>query len=177
MALPETQKNNLSGDSMNKNTSKKTKKQTIVGEYKLLKTLEKGKFGVVKLGKHIVTEEKVAIKVIDKLQQKQRTLDEMLKEADIMKKLDHHNIIKVHEIIDTESTFYIIMEYASNGDLFSRLDCGRMDEIQFIKLCKLREDNHIHHEHKELKNPRAFYGPHKYVSVSEIFFDLVFVGL
>jgi len=52
-----------------------------------------------------------------------------------------------------------------------------MDEIQFIKLCKLREDNHIHHEHKELKNPSAFYGPHKYVSVSEIFFDLVFVGV
>lgn len=130
MSLPEIQTITLSDDSTNNNTSKMTKKETIIGEYKLLKTLEKGKFGVVKLGKHIVTGEKVAIKVSDKRQQKQRSLDEMLKEADIMKRLDHHNIIKVREIIDTENTFYIIMEYASNGDLFSRLDCGRMDETE-----------------------------------------------
>jgi MAP/microtubule affinity-regulating kinase len=157
MTLPEIQTISLSEDSSNKNTSKMTKKQTIVGEYKLCKTLEKGKFGVVKLGKHIVTGDKVAIKVIDKLQQKQRTLDEMLKEADIMKRLDHHNIIKVHEIIDTENTFYIIMEYASNGDLFSCLDCGRMDEteakekfqqiISAVRYCH-EEKNVIHRDLK-----------------------------
>jgi len=157
MSLPEIQSITLSEDSTNNKTSKMSKKQTIVGEYKLLKTLQKGKFGVVKLGKHIVTGEKVAIKVIDKQQQKQRTLDEMLKEADIMKRLDHHNIIKVHEIIDTENTFYIIMEYASNGDLFSRLDCGRMDEteakekfkqiISAIRYCH-EEKNVIHRDLK-----------------------------
>jgi len=128
--MPEVGKINISGDSANKDTTKMTKNQNIIGEYKLLKKLQKGKFGDVRLGRHIVTGEKVAVKVMDKRQQKQRTLDEMSKEADIMKRLDHHNIIKVHEIIDTESTFYIIMEYASNGDLFSRLDYGRMDEAE-----------------------------------------------
>jgi len=119
------------GDSINKKGSKTSKKQPIVIEnYKLLRPLEQGKFGVVFLGKHLLTGEKVAIKVIDKLQHKQRTLDEIKREAEIMKRLDHPNIIKVNQIIDTEKIFYIIMEYASNGDLFHRLDLGRMDESE-----------------------------------------------
>jgi len=173
MALPETQKTNLSGDSMSKITSKKPKKQTIIGEYTLHKTLEKGKFGVVKLGKHVITGEKVAIKVIDKQQQKQRTLDEMLKEADIMKRLDHDHIIKVHEIIDTESTFYIIMEYASNGDLFSRLDCGRMDEteakekfnqiISAIRYC--HEEQHV--IHRDLKPDNVLFDSQNNIKIAD----------
>lgn len=114
---------------INRNGTKTTKKQPIMIEnYKLLRPLEQGKFGVVFLGKHLLTGEKVAIKVIDKLQHKQRTLDEIKREAEIIKRLDHPNIIKVNQIIDTEKVFYIIMEYASNGDLFHRLDLGRMDE-------------------------------------------------
>jgi len=53
----------------------------------------------------------------------------------------------------------------------------RMEEVEFFKICKLSEDNHIHNAHKNLPNPEAFYTPPKFVSVSEIFFDLVFVGV
>ena len=57
------------GDSINKKGQKTSKKQPIIIEnYKLLRPLEQGKFGVVFLGKHLLTGEKVAIKVIDKLQ-------------------------------------------------------------------------------------------------------------
>lgn len=128
MSLSQLQTLQISEDSANKKELKSTKKGCVIGNYKLLKTIEKGKFGVVRLGKHILTGEKVAIKVINKLQQKQRTLDEILREVEIMKRLDHPNIIKVFQTIDTEDNFYIIMEYASNGDLFHRLDLGRMDE-------------------------------------------------
>ena len=81
-----------------KNGRKTTKKQPIIIEnYKILRPLEEGKFGVVFLGKHLLTGEKVAIKVIDKLQHKQRTLDEIKREAEIIKRLDHPNIIKVED--------------------------------------------------------------------------------
>lgn len=53
----------------------------------------------------------------------------------------------------------------------------KKDEVEFFKMCKLSENNHIHHFHKDLPNPKAFYTPHKFVSVTEIFFDLVFVGV
>jgi len=129
MSSPNTNIKSFSGESSTKKASKPSKKQHIIVEnYKLLRPLEHGKFGVVFLGKHLLTGDKVAIKVIDKLQHKQRTLDEIKREAEIIKRLDHPNVIKVNQIIDTEKVFYIIMEYASNGDLFHRLDLGRMDE-------------------------------------------------
>jgi len=129
MSSPNTNIKSFSGESSTKKGSKPSKKQPIIVEnYKFLRPLEHGKFGVVFLGKHLLTGDKVAIKVIDKLQHKQRTLDEIKREAEIIKRLDHPNVIKVNQIIDTEKVFYIIMEYASNGDLFHRLDLGRMDE-------------------------------------------------
>jgi len=129
MSFSDSKTQHSDGSHINKNVSTKSKKTPIIVEnYKLLRPLEQGKFGVVFLGKHLLTGEKVAIKVIDKLQQKQRTLDEIRREAEIMKRLDHPNIIKVNQIIDTEKIFYIIMEYACNGDLFHRLDLGRMEE-------------------------------------------------
>jgi len=158
MSLSDSKTKYSDGASPNRNVSTKSKKQPIIVEnYKLLRPLEQGKFGVVFLGKHLLTGEKVAIKVIDKLQQKQRTLDEIKREAEIMKRLDHPNIIKVNQIIDTEKIFYIIMEYASNGDLFHRLDLGRMEEDEardkFSQI--LSAVSYCHHKqnviHRDLK--------------------------
>ena len=74
--------NNEDASRMIDSNTKGSQNKPIIGNYKLLRTLEKGKFGVVKLGKHIHTGEKVAIKIIDKKQHKQRTFDEILREVD-----------------------------------------------------------------------------------------------
>ena len=157
MSLPKTNTNCHVIEDVNDGKSKHTKNQLIIGQYKLLKTLQKGKFGEVKLGKHLITGEKVAIKVINKLQQKQRTFDEILREVEIMKRLDHPNIIKVLQTINTENVFYIIMEYASNGDLFQRLDYGRMEEKEALERFRqiLSAVNYCHNVqnviHRDLK--------------------------
>ena len=109
--------------------TKDSQNKPIIGNYRLLRTLDKGKFGVVKLGKHILTNEKVAIKIIDKKQHKQRTFDEILREVEIMKRLDHPNIIKVLQTFDMPHVYYIVMEYAINGDMYHHLDSmGGMNE-------------------------------------------------
>jgi len=36
-----------------------------------------------------------------------------------LKKLKHKNIIQIYEIIENSKNFYIVMEYATGGELFN----------------------------------------------------------
>uniref|UniRef100_A0A3B4BZZ3 non-specific serine/threonine protein kinase n=1 Tax=Pygocentrus nattereri TaxID=42514 RepID=A0A3B4BZZ3_PYGNA len=82
-----------------------------IGNYRLLKTIGKGNFAKVKLARHILTGREVAIKIIDKTQ------------------LNPTSLQKLFEVIETEKTLYLIMEYASGGEVFDYLVAhGRMKE-------------------------------------------------
>uniref|UniRef100_A0A4W5RBN0 non-specific serine/threonine protein kinase n=2 Tax=Salmoninae TaxID=504568 RepID=A0A4W5RBN0_9TELE len=48
-----------------------------------------------------------------------------------MKGLNHPNIVQLFEVIETDKTLYLIMEYASGGEVFDYLvSHGRMKEIE-----------------------------------------------
>ncbi|XP_031437411.1 MAP/microtubule affinity-regulating kinase 3 isoform X1 [Clupea harengus] len=103
--------------------------QPHVGNYRLLKTIGKGNFAKVKLARHILTGREVAIKIIDKTQLNPTSLQKLFREVRIMKILNHPNIVKLFEVIETEKTLYLIMEYASGGEVFDYLVAhGRMKE-------------------------------------------------
>uniref|UniRef100_A0A8D8MUH9 MAP/microtubule affinity-regulating kinase 3 n=1 Tax=Culex pipiens TaxID=7175 RepID=A0A8D8MUH9_CULPI len=100
-----------------------------IGKYKLLKTIGKGNFAKVKLAKHVPTSKEVAIKIIDKTQLNASSLQKLYREVRIMKLLDHPNIVKLFQVIETEKTLYLVMEYASGGEVFDYLVLhGRMKE-------------------------------------------------
>ncbi|XP_028274889.1 MAP/microtubule affinity-regulating kinase 4 isoform X3 [Parambassis ranga] len=100
-----------------------------IGNYRLLKTIGKGNFAKVKLARHILTGREVAIKIIDKTQLNPTSLQKLFREVRIMKTLNHPNIVKLFEVIETEKTLYLIMEYASGGEVFDYLVAhGRMKE-------------------------------------------------
>uniref|UniRef100_A0A6Q2ZDB2 MAP/microtubule affinity-regulating kinase 3 n=1 Tax=Esox lucius TaxID=8010 RepID=A0A6Q2ZDB2_ESOLU len=114
-----------------------TEEQPHIGNYRLLKTIGKGNFAKVKLARHLLTGREVAVKIIDKTQlnptslQKFRILHskQLFREVRIMKILNHPNIVKLFEVIETEKTLYLIMEYASGGEVFDYLVAhGRMKE-------------------------------------------------
>ncbi|GAB5573197.1 MAP/microtubule affinity-regulating kinase 3 isoform X3 [Prionailurus iriomotensis] len=87
--------------------------QPHIGNYRLLKTIGKGNFAKVKLARHILTGREVAIKIIDKTQLNPTSLQKM----------------KLFEVIETDKTLYLIMEYASGGEVFDYLVAhGRMKE-------------------------------------------------
>uniref|UniRef100_A0A8C1PLJ8 non-specific serine/threonine protein kinase n=1 Tax=Cyprinus carpio TaxID=7962 RepID=A0A8C1PLJ8_CYPCA len=87
-----------------------------IGNYRLLKTIGKGNFAKVKLARHILTGKEVAIKIIDKTQLNPTSLQK---------------VIRLFEVIETEKTLYLVMEYASGGEVFDYLvSHGRMKEIE-----------------------------------------------
>ncbi|XP_051732907.1 serine/threonine-protein kinase MARK2 isoform X13 [Ctenopharyngodon idella] len=103
--------------------------QPHIGCYRLLKTIGKGNFAKVKLAKHILTGKEVAVKIIDKTQLNSSSLQKLFREVRIMKLLNHPNIVKLFEVIETEKTLYLVMEYASGGEVFDYLVAhGRMKE-------------------------------------------------
>ena len=89
-------------------------------KYKFIKTIGEGTFGKVKLALHKLTEEQVAIKILEKKKIKnQKDYERIEKEIKYMKMLNHHNIAKIYEIIEDENNYYIVMEYVSGGELFN----------------------------------------------------------
>uniref|UniRef100_A0A8C8DU44 MAP/microtubule affinity-regulating kinase 3 n=1 Tax=Oryzias sinensis TaxID=183150 RepID=A0A8C8DU44_9TELE len=103
--------------------------QPHIGNYRLLKTIGKGNFAKVKLARHILTGKEVAIKIIDKTQLNPTSLQKLFREVRIMKTLNHPNIVQLFEVIETEKTLYLVMEYASGGEVFDYLVAhGRMKE-------------------------------------------------
>jgi len=69
----------------------------------------------VKLARHVLTGREVAVKIIDKTQLNPTSLQKLFREVRIMKILNHPNIVKLFEVIETEKTLYLVMEYASGG--------------------------------------------------------------
>ncbi|XP_067942404.1 MAP/microtubule affinity-regulating kinase 3-like isoform X3 [Watersipora subatra] len=100
-----------------------------IGKYKLIKTIGKGNFAKVKLAMHVPTGREVAIKIIDKTQLNPSSLQKLYREVRIMKALDHPNIVKLFEVIQTEKQLYLVIEYAYGGEVFDYLVAhGRMKE-------------------------------------------------
>ncbi|XP_013916754.1 PREDICTED: serine/threonine-protein kinase MARK2 isoform X4 [Thamnophis sirtalis] len=103
--------------------------QPHIGNYRLLKTIGKGNFAKVKLARHVLTGKEVAVKIIDKTQLNSSSLQKLFREVRIMKVLNHPNIVKLFEVIETDKTLYLVMEYASGGEVFDYLVAhGRMKE-------------------------------------------------
>eukprot|EP00123_Amoebidium_parasiticum_P015227 comp22842_c0_seq1/m.35986 comp22842_c0_seq1/g.35986 ORF comp22842_c0_seq1/g.35986 comp22842_c0_seq1/m.35986 type:complete len:754 (-) comp22842_c0_seq1:841-3102(-) len=129
----------------------------VVGNYRLMKTIGRGNFAKVKLAEHTLTGEQVAVKVIDKTALQASTLSKLFREVRIMKMLDHPNIIRLYEVIDTPKTLYLVMEYASGGELFDYLVAhGRMKEkearLKFRQIVSAVQYCHSKHViHRDLK--------------------------
>jgi serine/threonine-protein kinase NIM1 len=79
--------------------------------------------------------EKVAIKILDKTKLDSKTQRLLLREITSMEKLHHPNIIRLYEVIETPKQIFIVTEYASGGELYTRIsDNGKLveDEAKII---------------------------------------------
>jgi hypothetical protein len=84
----------------------------------LLRSLGEGSFGKVKEAMHVLTKEKLAVKILEKARiKKTEDLIRVKREIHILSKLNHPNLIQLYEVIETKCYYFLIMEYARHGEL------------------------------------------------------------
>jgi len=95
-----------------------------------------GKFGLVKLGIHKLTNQKVAIKTIKKSSMTQLDLELVKSEIDIMKLLKHPNVVRLLDHFENAEYVYIVMELFQGGDLanFISKNHSKLSEEKFSNI-------------------------------------------
>jgi len=90
-------------------------------KYKVLSRIGDGSYGTVYLAINIMTKQNVAMKKINKIKENEVDDMEIKNEIDILKKLDHPNIVKIIEFYSTPKAYYIITDFASCGELYNQI--------------------------------------------------------
>jgi len=90
-------------------------------EYEVGSELGRGGFAVVYAGKSKKTDEAVAIKVIEKTCVDTSELQSLVREIDIMKKVDHPNVLKLIDIFESDTRVTLVTELVTGGELFYKI--------------------------------------------------------
>ncbi|KAM8953028.1 hormonally up-regulated neu tumor-associated kinase-like [Pelodytes ibericus] len=130
-----------------------------VGNYLVGKMINKGSFAKVMEGLHIPTGQKVAMKVIDKKKAKQDSyvLKNMKREPRIHQMIKHPNIVQLYETLETENSYYMVMELCLGGDLMDKIcDKKKLEERDVRKYTRqiMSAVEHLHRHgivHRDLK--------------------------
>lgn len=130
----------------------------IAGLYDLHETIGSGHFAVVKLARHVFTGEKVAVKVIDKNKLDPVSRAHLFQEVRCMKLVQHPHVVRLYEVIDTQTKLYLILELGDGGDMYDYImkhdggldvDLARMYFRQIVEAISYCHTLHV--VHRDLK--------------------------
>jgi len=90
-----------------------------IGDYILFEQIGQGTFSKVTRAFHIITEQMVAVKILDKEKiEDEVDIERIIREIEILRSISHPNISQMYETYSTVHNFYLMMEYVDGGDLF-----------------------------------------------------------
>ena len=96
-------------------------KTNIKEFYKIEGTIGRGSFATVKKAKHRETKEKFAVKVLSKRKMNETDLNALRQEIEILKTVDHPNIVKLVDIFEDDRHVCLVMERLLGGELFDQI--------------------------------------------------------
>ncbi|XP_069553240.1 maternal embryonic leucine zipper kinase [Brachyistius frenatus] len=88
-----------------------------LNKYEIYETIGSGGFAKVKLGRHILSGEKVAIKIMNK-KDLGDDLPRVKLEIEAMKNLSHQHVCRLYQVIETSTQIFMVLEYCPGGELF-----------------------------------------------------------
>ncbi|CBH15562.1 SNF1-related protein kinases, putative [Trypanosoma brucei gambiense DAL972] len=95
------------------------------GPYRVGETIGRGTFAKVKIAVHELTDTKVALKIIPrKVMDDSKSSTKLTREIGILRTLQHPNIMKLYQVVQTKQDIVLILEYVSGGELFDYI-CQR----------------------------------------------------
>lgn len=101
----------------------------LMQRYEIGRLLGQGSFAKVYYGRNLKTSQSVAIKVIDKEKIfKCGLMDQVRREISVMKLVKHPNIVQLYEVMATKTKIYFVLEYVKGGELFNKVQRGRLKE-------------------------------------------------
>lgn len=131
-----------------------------VGNYLVgSRKLGEGSFAKVREGLHVLTGEKVAIKVIDKKRARKDTYvtKNLRREGQIQQMIRHPNIAQLLDILETENSYYLVLELCPGGSLMHRIhEQQRLEEPEARRYIRqlVSAVEHLHRAgvvHRDLK--------------------------
>jgi calcium-dependent protein kinase len=95
--------------------------KTFQEVYRMGKVIGSGAFGEVRRAIHRDTNEARAVKIFRKEMATESSKNKLMQEINILRSLDHPNIIRVYEFFEETKKFYIVMEQCNGGELFEEI--------------------------------------------------------
>ncbi|XP_022144940.1 CBL-interacting serine/threonine-protein kinase 24 isoform X1 [Momordica charantia] len=93
-----------------------------VGKYEVGRTVGEGTFAKVKFARNTETGESVAMKVLAKSSiLKHKMVEQIKREISIMKIVRHPHIVRLLEVLASQTKIYIILEFVTGGELYDTI--------------------------------------------------------
>src|SRR5437867_23645 len=99
-------------------------RQALAPQYSVERELASGGMGIVYLGRHLMLDHRVAIKILRPELVTAITAERFLREARTLARLRHPNIVRIHHADDTGGILYYVMDFIEGTTLADRLDSG-----------------------------------------------------